>query len=40
MTNDDGAPSIKYKADLIDGTEANGTKNGLKIVAPKYQKYI
>ena len=40
VTNDDGAPSIKYKADLIDGTEANGTKNGLKIVAPKYQKYI
>ena len=23
VTNDDGAPSFKYKADLIAGTEAN-----------------
>ena len=34
MTNDDGAPSFKYKAELIAGTEANGTKNGVKIVVP------
>ena len=34
VTNNDGAPSFKYKAYLIDGTEANGTKNGLKIVVP------
>ena len=34
MTNDDGVPSFKYKAELIAGTEANGTKNGVKIVVP------
>ena len=34
VTNDDGAPSFKYKADLIAGTEANETQNGVKIVAP------
>ena len=34
VTNDDGAPSFKYKADLIAGTEANGTKNGVKVVVP------
>ena len=34
VTNDDGAPSFKYKAELIAGTEANGTKNGVKIVVP------
>ena len=33
-TNDDNAPSFKYKASLIDGTEADGTENGVKIAAP------
>ena len=27
LTNDDNAPSFKYKASLIDSTENNGTKN-------------
>ena len=37
MTNDDNAPSFKHKASLIGNTEANGTKNGVKIaVALKY----
>ena len=31
MTNDDNAPSFKHKARLIGNTEANGTKNGVKI---------
>ena len=34
MTNNDNAPSFKYKANLIGNTEANGTKNGVKIVVP------
>ena len=36
-TNDDNGPSFKYKASLIAGTEADGTKNGVKIaVSLKY----
>ena len=34
VTNDDNAPSFKYKASLITNTEANGTKKGIKIVVP------
>ena len=34
VTNDDNAPSFKYKANLIGNTENNGTKNGVKIVVP------
>ena len=34
MTNDDNAPSFKYKASLIGNTENNGTKNGVKIAVP------
>ena len=34
VTNDDNAPSFKHKASLIGNTEANGTKNGVKIVVP------
>ena len=34
VTNDDNAPSFKYKASLITNTEANGTKNGIKIAVP------
>ena len=30
----DNAPSFKYKASLIGNTEANGTKNGVKIAVP------
>ena len=38
VTNDDNAPSFKYKAGLITNTEADGTKNGVKIDAPlKYR---
>ena len=29
MTNNDRAPSVKYKANLIANTEANGTKKGV-----------
>ena len=37
MTNDDNAPSSKYKSDPIGNTEDDGTKNGVKIaVALKY----
>ena len=32
--SNDNAPSFKYKASLIGNTEANGTKNGVKIVVP------
>ena len=32
--SNDNAPSFKYKANLIGNTEANGTKNGLKIAVP------
>ena len=34
VTNDNNAPSFKYKANLIGNTEANGTKNGVKIAVP------
>ena len=34
VTNDNNAPSFKYKASIIDNTEANGTKNGVKIAVP------
>ena len=34
VTNDNNAPSFKYKANLIGNTENNGTKNGVKIAIP------
>ena len=34
MSNDDNAPSFKYKASNISNTENNGTKNGVKIAVP------
>ena len=34
MTNDDNTPLFKYKAGLIANTEANGTKNRVKIAVP------
>ena len=34
VTNDNNAPSFKYKASLIGDTENNGTKNGVKIAVP------
>ena len=34
MNNDDNVPSFKYKASGIGNTENNGTKIGVKIVAP------
>ena len=34
VTNDDNAPSFKYKASNIGNTENNGTKKGVKIAAP------
>ena len=34
VTNDNNAPSFKYKANLIGNTENNGTKNGVKIAVP------
>ena len=34
VTNDDNAPSFKYKANLIGNTENNGRKNGVKIAVP------
>ena len=34
MTNDNNAPSFKYKANLIGNTENNGTKNRVKIAVP------
>ena len=34
VTNDDNAPSFKYKASVIDNTETNGTKKGVKIALP------
>ena len=34
VTNDDNAPSFKYKAGLITGTKADGTKNRVKIAVP------
>ena len=34
VTNDDNTPSFKYKASITDNTEADGTKNGVKIAVP------
>ena len=34
VTDDDNALSFKYKANLISDTEANETKNGVKIAVP------
>ena len=34
VTNDNNAPSFKYKASIIGNTKNNGTKNGVKIAAP------
>ena len=34
MTNDNNASSFKYKANRIGNTEANGTKNVVKIAVP------
>ena len=34
VNNDDNVPSFKYKASSIGNTENNGTKIGVKIVAP------
>ena len=41
VTNFDNSPSLKYKTNLITNSEANGTKNGVKIAAPlKYLSNI
>ena len=34
VTNDNNAPSFKFKANLIGNTEDNGRKNGVKIAVP------
>ena len=34
VTNDNNAPSFKYKASLITNTEADGRKKGVKIAVP------
>ena len=34
VTNDDNAPSFKYKSNRFGNTENNGTKNGVKIAVP------
>ena len=34
MTNDNNAPSFKYKASIIGNTENNGTKNRIKTALP------
>ena len=34
VTNNDNAPSFKYKARVISDSETNGTKNGVKIAVP------
>ena len=34
MTNDDNLPLFKYKSSLITNTEADGTKNRVKIAVP------
>ena len=34
MTNDNNAPSFKYKASIIVNTEDNGTKSKVKIAVP------
>ena len=41
VTNDDNAPSFKYKASTIGNTENNGTKKGVKIaVSLKYSSNL
>ena len=34
VTNDNNAPSFKYKASVIGNTENSRTKNGVKIAVP------
>ena len=34
VTNDNNAPSFRYKASIIGNTENNGTKNGVKVAVP------
>ena len=34
VSNDDNAPSFKYKASIIGDTGDNGRKNGVKIAVP------
>ena len=34
MTNDDNAPSFKYKASVLGNTEDHGRKNGVEIAVP------
>ena len=34
VTNDDNAPSFKYKAGIIGNTGDNGRKDGVKIAVP------
>ena len=34
VTNNNNAPSFKYKASIIGNTENDGTKNGVKIAVP------
>ena len=34
VTNDNHAPSFKYKTIIIDNIKADGTKNGVKIALP------
>ena len=34
MSDDDNAPSFKYKASITGNTEDNGRKNGVKIALP------
>ena len=34
VTTDSNAPSFKFEASIINNTEANGTKNGVKVVVP------
>ena len=34
MSNDDNAPSFKYETSIIGNTEANGTKDGIKLAVP------
>ena len=38
VTNDDNAPSFKYKASIIGNTEDNGRKSGVKIAV--WLKYL
>ena len=38
VTNDNNAPSFKYKASIIGNTENNGAKNGVKTAVPS--KYL